>query len=80
MHRLAATVLLQYQNARSFAIVGIVFHYGSISDGCQYISGKYPVGGQFIVPVIRDTNLPDLNQTNNPLKSVTHGDSRVLNY
>ena len=72
VHRYAAAVLLQDQYARSFGIVGIVLDNYPFSDPCQYVSGKDPIRCQFIVAMVRYSDLSKSNQAYHLPEWLTH--------
>jgi hypothetical protein len=56
MNRLACCILLEDENARSFAELGVILNKDRKSDAMKDVGGQNIIVRQFIIAVIRDTN------------------------
>ena len=56
MNRLTVSILLQYENTRSFRVVGIVFDNYCLGETVDEVANKDTVGGELLITVIGNTD------------------------
>jgi hypothetical protein len=55
MNRLTVSIVFQYQHARSFRVIGIVFDHHRTAQAVEDVTNRHAVCGELLVAVIGNT-------------------------
>jgi hypothetical protein len=72
MHWMAIVVLLEHEHTRSFGEVGVVLDQLGIPDSRDQVTHKYPICRQFVIAVLRNSDLALHYQGDNLSERLTH--------
>ena len=68
MYRTAISIFLQYEHARSSCVLRVILNGFGIPNTVNQVSDQYAIGGEFIIAMLRDSDIALGNESNDLLE------------